>query len=218
MEKQIVLVIFDIGGYTEFIRNNTATLTHAHDAIATLLEAITEGAEFPLILNKFEGDAVLMYADTAGNPRAAVNDVSRQVFSLFDAFRTNLATMATDRSKCPCDACQNIRNLRLKAVAHLGTAAFRKIRQFEEMAGEDVIIVHRLLKNNVSVPEYVLATERFTEHLDPAVCERSEKCSETYDHLGELALRVFPSPQAYGSPKPQNKAGGGFLRRLFGSN
>src|SRR5437868_14335862 len=122
MEKQVVLVIFDIGGYTEFIRNNKATLSHAHDAIATLLEVISDGAEFPLILNKYEGDAALMYADTAGNPEGAVNDVARQVFSLFGAFHATVAALSADRSKCPCAACQNISNLTLKAIAHLGTA------------------------------------------------------------------------------------------------
>ena len=124
-------------------------MSHAHDAISTLLEAITDGAEFPLVLNKYEGDAALMYADTNGNPKAAVNDVSRQVFGLFGAFKTKVADLAADRSKCPCDACQNIGNLRLKAIAHLGTAAFRNAMVAK---GSCPSIVNRLVTRIRSAP------------------------------------------------------------------
>lgn len=193
MEKEVALVIFDIGGYTEFIRNNAATLAHAHEAISTLLEHIADNSEHPLILNKFEGDAALMYADVGSDRRAAVRDVSRQVFAVFPTFKAKVEGLARERGgACPCGACQNIQNLRLKAVVHLGTAAFRKIRQFEEMAGEDVIIVHRLLKNTVASKEYVLASERFAELLDQSVQAQAKPHTERYDHIGDVHLSLFP--------------------------
>lgn len=191
MEKQVALVIFDIGGYTEFIKYNTATLTHAHEVISQLLEDIVDKAEFPLMLNKFEGDAALMYADVGADPRAAVVDVSRQVFTLFPKFKSKVLELSTARSACPCGACQSIGKLRLKAIIHLGRAAFRKIRQFEEMGGEDFILLHRLLKNNVPHKEYVLASRPFASLMDEALLRQGSEVAEVYEHLGKVELVLF---------------------------
>jgi len=38
----------------------------------------------------------------------------------------------------------------------------KKIRQFEELAGEPVILIHRLLKNTIQAKEYILLTQAFT--------------------------------------------------------
>lgn len=38
---------------------------------------------------------------------------------------------------------------------------FKHIRGFEEQAGPDVILAHRLLKNTVQTLDYVLLTEAF---------------------------------------------------------
>lgn len=206
--RKVVLVIFDIGGYTEFIRFNRDTLAHAHEAIAQLLEDLVDHATHPLVLNKFEGDAALLYADRAGDDAAAVRDVSRQVFDLFAAFRAKAMALSADRSACPCAACRNIGELRLKAIVHLGEAAFRQIRQFEEMAGEDVIIVHRLLKNSVTAREYVLMTEPAFRHLEPAVRDRGSDLVERYDHLDAIPVKVF-APDTTVAPAP---ASGGLAR------
>lgn len=192
--RRIALVIFDIGGYTDFIRYNRETLGHAHEAISQLLETIADTAAHPLVLNKFEGDAALMYAESRGDDPALVADVCRQIDALFPAFHAKVDALSLQRSACPCGACQNLRGLRLKAIAHLGEAAFRTIRRFEEIAGEDVIVVHRLLKNRVDHREYLLATEPFVAAMEPQRREMGLPHSETYDVIGRLALRVFGVP------------------------
>lgn len=192
--RHVALVIFDIGGYTDFIRYNRETLGHAHEAISQLLETIADAASHPLALNKFEGDAALMYAESQGDDRALATDVCRQIDALFPAFREKALSLSQQRSACPCGACQNIRDLRLKAIVHLGDAAFRTIRRFEEIAGEDVIVVHRLLKNGVDKREYVLATEAFAAAMEPARRDRGQPHWESYDVIGRLALRVFEAP------------------------
>lgn len=192
--KRVVLVIFDIGGYTDFIRHNRETLGHAHEVISQLLETIADRTEHPLVLNKFEGDAAFLYAESKGDERALVEDVSNQIFALFPAFRTKALALSQQRSMCPCGACQNISGLRLKAITHLGNAAFRKIRNFEEIAGEDVIVVHRLLKNTVANREYVLVTLPYFSEMVPALRPRARLHSETYDVIGRLDVRVFDAP------------------------
>ena len=63
------------------------------------------------------------------------------------------------RPTCPCDGCTQADNLKLKFVAHLGEVAIQTIRQRRKLVGIDVIYVHRLLKNPVQLPEYVLFSE-----------------------------------------------------------
>jgi hypothetical protein len=72
----------------------------------------------------------------------------------FHLERHNVAT-----NLCPCASCTQANNLKLKFVAHVGEAATQTIRQRRKLVGIDVILVHRMLKNSVTVPEYLLLSE-----------------------------------------------------------
>src|SRR5437879_9563108 len=50
---------------------------------------------------------------------------------------------------CECNACVRIPDLDLKFVVHHGTAIVQKIAGRQELLGSDVIVVHRLLTNDV---------------------------------------------------------------------
>jgi hypothetical protein len=60
---------------------------------------------------------------------------------------------------CPCDSCTQTSDLKLKFVAHVGEVAIQKIKRQRKLIAMHVIFVHRLLKNPVQVPEYVLLSE-----------------------------------------------------------
>ena len=60
---------------------------------------------------------------------------------------------------CDCDSCAQLDNLSLKFVAHQGEVAEQRVKRRVELAGVDVILVHRVLKNQVPVVEYVLMTD-----------------------------------------------------------
>ena len=60
---------------------------------------------------------------------------------------------------CPCGSCTQTSALKLKFVAHVGDVATQTIKRRKKLVGVDVIYVHRLLKNSVKVPEYVLVTD-----------------------------------------------------------
>lgn len=186
----VALALADISGYTRYLRANRTSLLHASEIVSSLLEAVIDGASHPLVLNKIEGDATLMYAALGDDPPAAARDVLRQAHALFPAFHARAATLATERNACPCDACRNIRGLRLKVVLHHGTVAFRHIRQFEEMTGEDVIVAHRLLKNSVPAEEYLLMTADYHRLAGDAHGLTTEASSEHYDDLGPIATRI----------------------------
>jgi uncharacterized protein YndB with AHSA1/START domain len=52
-------------------------------------------------------------------------------------------------SRCDCNACMRIPTLDLKFVAHHGTVIRHRVAGREELAGSDVVVAHRLLKNDV---------------------------------------------------------------------
>ena len=59
----------------------------------------------------------------------------------------------------PAPAARRRPTCRLKFVAHVGDVATQTIRDRLKLVGIDVILIHRLLKNPVTVPEYVLLSE-----------------------------------------------------------
>lgn len=189
--KHIALVIADIGGYTRFIRLHRNTLLHAEEIVSQLLEAIIDRASHPLTINKLEGDAVLLYAEMGAADSAGARDIAGQVTAFFSAFHGKAAELSRLRAGCPCEACQHILDLRLKAVLHHGDVAIRKIRQFEELTGEDVILAHRLLKNSVAMPEYILMTASFHDLAGSLAGYQCENGEEDYEDLGRIDTVVF---------------------------
>ena len=189
--KKVALVIVDISGYTRFIRAQKLSAIHAEEIIFELLEAVINHATYPLTLNKLEGDAAFLYAEVnAENQVDVAKDVARQVREFFRVFYDRAHTLSHERADCHCDACERIFDLRLKAILHFGEAVFRKIRQFDEMAGEDVILIHQLLKNSIPSHEYIMMTESFHQlagdydDLQPEI--RQESC----DFMDEVTVHV----------------------------
>jgi hypothetical protein len=150
---------------------------------------VIDGAQHPLTLNKLEGDAALMFATCGDDVAETVADVATQIQKFFALFRDkqNQLIVAGDGG-CGCDACTGTGTLQLKVIAHLGDVLIKRVRQFEELAGEPVIAVHRLLKNSVDSHEYLLLTEAFHAHskLD-AGDFREEQC----DGLESQKVHVF---------------------------
>jgi hypothetical protein len=78
------------------------------------------------------------------------------------AFRSRLRDI-TQATHCECNACVLIPRLDLKLVVHHGLVARQRMAGMEELVGADVILVHRLLKNEVvettGVHAYALYTQ-----------------------------------------------------------
>jgi hypothetical protein len=212
------LVIVDISGYTSFITNRTVSLLHAEQIITDLIEAVIDQAQHPLTLNKLEGDAAMLYRECAADDLAAAQDVFAQAKAFFPAFANRLALQREQRAHCNCEACTRIDDLALKAFVHCGEIAIKQVRQFEELAGEDVILIHRLLKNHVPLREYVLMTEaaRARALLDGSLLQAHlEDC----EGVGEVALwTIAPGTIPFDlaahplskSPVPDVERSGGF--------
>lgn len=200
--KQLVLVIVDISGYTQFIRSHKLSAVHAEEIIFDLLEAVIDHADYPLTLNKLEGDAAFLYAElTEENQTEIARDVLKQAQEFFTVFYERARALSQERADCDCDACQRIFDLKIKVVLHAGEAVFRTIRQSEELAGEDVILVHHLLKNSIHSNEYILMTEAFRRLIGDQTDISLEKRLELYGDLGEVVIYVA-FPRRKNEPEP----------------
>src|SRR5882757_175090 len=142
--------IADISGYTSFLAG--VELDHAQDIIADFMNTVVKGLRPPFRLAKFEGDAAFVYAVAEKVDGSLLQDA---VESAYFAFRKRLRNISQSTT-CTCKACAKMQDLDLKFVAHHGEFIKHKMAGREELAGRDVIVIHRLLKNAVN--------ERFGGH------------------------------------------------------
>lgn len=171
------LLIADIGGYTRFMREHRFGLAHAQDTVAQLLEAVID-ASGRFKLAKLEGDAAFFYA--VGDDTALV---AKQVAAIRRAFLERREQLVIDRM-CKCAGCTQVGSLTLKFVAHAGEVAFQKVKHLTELAGVDVILLHRMLKNDVPLREYVLMTDAVHQRLEPELRQLSQGLEHDFEGMG----------------------------------
>ncbi|MFT7589446.1 MAG: hypothetical protein ACI959_001664 [Limisphaerales bacterium] len=148
-----VIVIPDISGFTEFV-SNTA-VEHSGHIITELLEAIIDANELDLELSEIEGDAVLFYRfGEVPSPE----QIKSQAENMYAAFHQHLLLYESQRI-CDCGACSSASGLSLKVVAHAGGLSTMTIKGRSKLLGPDIIVAHRLLKNDIDSNEYVLLSD-----------------------------------------------------------
>jgi hypothetical protein len=185
-----LLLIADIGGYTKFMTVHRINLAHAQHVVAQLLEAVIDAAEPTYALAKIEGDAAFFYAKLSDTPKdGELSAFSERVVKIRQAFLDRREEMAINRV-CTCDGCVQAGDLTLKFVAHLGEIVLQKVKRYTELAGVDVITVHRFLKNSVQIREYVLMSAPVYQRLDGALRQFAEPGREQLEGLGEVDTYV----------------------------
>jgi Protein of unknown function (DUF2652) len=177
------LLLADISGYTAFFTGSE--LDHAQAIIHELTSLIRGRLSPPTHFVKLEGDAVFCYADAV-----AFRDAER-FLELIEAcyfdFSNQLDDMVRERT-CRCNACATISSLGLKFVAHYGSFIVERDLGREDLAGPDVILVHRLLKNSISESSgphaYAFLSDACLAHMPATMA--FPKHSESYDSFGEV--------------------------------
>lgn len=144
MPTQGYLVLADISGYTEFLSGSE--LEHAQGIIDDLVAAVLESLTPTVSLVKLEGDAVFGHAPLSrfSSPLLLLNLLE----ACYRDFRDSLRAMQRANT-CRCAACANVGQLDLKFVAHRGEYVERQVAGATDLAGPDVILAHRLLKNSI---------------------------------------------------------------------
>jgi hypothetical protein len=160
--RQGVLVLADISGYTEFSRLHFTSLLHAEEIITELLESVLDSAEFPLQIGRLEGDAVLLYAEApAEQAAAAARDAAAQAQKFIVSFNQRERSLIACDAGCVCQACQQIGDLKLKAVLHYGRFTLRDIGGVVDLIGDDILLMHKLIKAPIRQREHILLTPGF---------------------------------------------------------
>ena len=212
MTENGILLIADISGYTEFIKlHNLAKKpifgaalaknfeSHASTIVADLLETVIDAVEPSLRLNKLEGDAAFFFSSskigsTSGNE---IVDVMAQANEAFNKKLSDLAFVQA----CGCEPCTQSKNLRLKICAHKGKFSLNTIRNFEELSGEDVILTHRMLKNDIGSSEYWLVTDAFYKTLNTENKNKFTTITQDLESFDKVKLNFME----LGSPMPRNE-------------
>lgn len=191
--KKVILIIADISGYTSYMVAHRAELEHGQVLITELLEAIIGQAEIPIEISKLEGDAVFMYAPDSGGEKGfeeTALKVGEKLLKFFDAFSEKLRELI-ESNMCCCKACANLDKLRLKLIIHSGEALFHRVGNFNELAGVDVITLHRLLKNSVDSNHYIMMTESAHRLLDFEGKSEMSEIVESYSEIGSIKNFVY---------------------------
>ena len=180
------LLIADISGYTSYLAG--VELDHAQDILADLIGTVVTALRPTFRLAKLEGDAAFMAAPADRVDGSTLLDTIERCYFGFRRRRRDVR----QATSCECNACVRIPDLNLKFVAHSGQVIRQKVFGHEELVGADVIVVHRLLKNDVvessGVHAYALLCQACVEQvgLDPAALGMTPH-AETYEHVGTIA-------------------------------
>jgi hypothetical protein len=196
-------LLADISGYTGFLHGvaeahraiiiETDEPPAAYAVLSNLLDAMLDVVAPPFRLVKFEGDALFAVADEpgVGLRGQAVLESLRSCHGAFSALLAEAGTAWT----CSCEACARVHELGLKLILHHGEYVAQRIAGREELAGPDVILAHRLLKNHV---RDVIGTRPYALFTAEAVAELElptdgfVAAQESYDGLPTVGVHILP--------------------------
>jgi len=187
--QQACFLIADISGYTGYLAD--VELDHAQDILADLVGAVVSALRPNFRLAKLEGDAAFAYMATESIDGSMLLDTIERCYFGFRRRRRDVR----QATSCECNACARIPDLDLKFVVHHGSVIVQKVAGRPELLGSDVIVVHRLLKNDVvettGIDAYALISQACIDasDLDPAALHMRAH-SETYDRIGEVPCWV----------------------------
>src|SRR3954447_16686540 len=200
--ERALLLIADIGGYTEFMRAHRMSLAHAEVNTARLLEAVIDAAgDFELI--EIEGDAAFLSRASEGDRTIAA--MTEAIVAMHRAFHDERRHVAANL--CPCDGCEQTDKLKLKFVAHVGEVATQTIRNRRKLVGIDVILVHRLLKNALPAPEYRPLSEELYGTGAAGRLEPMHEVAQELEGIGEVRTYFADIADVAGPPPPMPAPG-----------
>lgn len=195
MNNNTTIFFPDISGFTEFV--TTTEIEHGRHIIAVLLEEIIKSNYLKFVVSEIEGDAILFYKSD-NNPE--LNELLNLSLDVYNKFHNRLEVL-NNSTHCSCGACSTIHKLKLKFIIHFGEVRTLKIYNFEKLYGLDVIIAHRLLKNNIDYKEYILVTQddkRIQEEFKPVEGLNGPfNYSQIIPKIGTINAKYFTFKSSY---------------------
>jgi len=178
-------LIADISGYTGYLAD--VELDHAQDILADLIGAVVTALRPNFRLAKLEGDAAFTFATVERIDGSMLLDTIERCYFGFRRRRRDVR----QATSCECNACSRIPDLDLKFVVHHGDAILQKVAGRQELLGSDVIVAHRLLKNEVveklGISAYALMSQACIDASDIEPAKLGMRGhTETYDRIGDV--------------------------------
>lgn len=204
----------DISGFTDFV--NQTEVEHSQHIIAELLEILIDANEIDMTLAEIEGDALFYYKHKdLPSPDALI----KQIRKMFILFHNHLRLYEKQRI-CNCGSCSTAMNLTLKFIVHTGDFNFIKVKDSEKPFGKDIILAHRLMKNNVPIDDYALIShdvfsswdvsnetvldEELASVKDSYTYSDAGKVDFIYMSLGPLKSYIADPPEIFFEEKVDN--------------
>ena len=205
MANKGFFVITDISGYTEYLTGSE--LDHANEILQSLFDAQLRAVRHPFVISGFRGDAIFMYVPETNfiQPQSLLEALE----NFYLVFAETLQQMQFNTT-CTCRACKNMSILDLKMCIHYGEYLVQKLGDREELLGADVIVPHRMLKNQVieqtGIKSYALFSDIAAQKLNLLeYCDRIVPHTESYEHIGEVPMCVHDLRPVWERYRDKNK-------------
>jgi hypothetical protein len=143
--------------------------------------------EPPVRLTKFEGDAAFLFVEDGRADGSLLLDA---IEAAYVAFRRRLRSI-DQATSCDCKSCRLAPRLDLKVFVHHGAFVRGRIAGRDELAGSDVILVHRLLKGTGAIESRRNGFALFTAAAVAALGLEPDSPGlqagqESIEHLGQI--------------------------------
>ena len=191
-EGPALICIPDITGFTRFMAETD--LTFSRKVIPPLLRSIVASNTLSMSVGEIEGDAILFYRF---GKLPALRELSDQCKKFYADFHEELESL---RKEFPEDFEKYISSnkLSLKIVLHAAEMTSSHIGGMIKLIGEDVVVVHKLLKNSVEDAEYILFSEKLLSNYkeeevrDFLNWDTLKDGKDEYEYIGEIKYKYIP--------------------------
>jgi len=184
-----LICIPDITGFTRFMAETN--LEFSRKIIPPLLRNLVASNTLNLKVGEVEGDAILFYRY---GTLPSFKELVDQCKIFYINFTEQLESL---KKEFPDDFAKYIstNKLTLKIVVHAAEMTSTQIDGIIKLIGEDIVVVHKILKNTVKDPEYILFTEKLlSNYPEKEVSEqlnwsKVEKSQDEYEFIGSIKYR-----------------------------
>lgn len=180
----------DITGFTKLMAS--ADINFTRQVIPVLLRKLIDNNILKMNIAEIEGDAIFFYR-TGRLP--TINRVTRQCKIFYDTFNNYIASLKKADEE---NYHKHLKGqIGLKVVIHYGHINTSLIKGRMKLIGQDVIIVHKLLKNNIEEKDYILFTQNYLKRIKPDKTnllfdwKKLKKGKEVYDFIGKVKYKYI---------------------------
>lgn len=180
----------DITGFTKLMASADTNFTK--EIIPAILRKLINVNILKLTVAEIEGDAVFFY-HTGRLP--TINRVIQQCKLFYSTFSDYIESLKISDEE---NYNKHLANgeLGLKIILHYGKISSSNIKGRTKLIGQDIIIVHKLLKNNIAEDEYILFSENYLKRIDlnsitSLNINKLKKGQEVYEYIGPVKYRYL---------------------------